>query len=94
MNRSGTVSREPARVMILVCGCGQTLDGLVDRDRLAARLTADPEVCGVAFPDRVCTQNGWENMAGKSWAERASTGWWSGPVCLSATINISVNCPD
>jgi heterodisulfide reductase subunit A2 len=56
------ISREPPRVMVIVCTCGPTLSKLFDPRQLARRLETDPAVDRVFFLEQTCTATGWEHL--------------------------------
>jgi heterodisulfide reductase subunit A len=56
------ISREPPRVMIAVCTCGDLLAELLDTQQLVRCLKADPAIAQVEFLEQTCTVTGWENL--------------------------------
>lgn len=57
--------REPPRVLAVVCTCGKSILEYTDENRLSARLKTDPEVSHVIFSERICTADGWNELAGQ-----------------------------
>jgi len=56
------VFREPPHVAVAMCTCGGTLDGAVDVDALKAWIENQAAVSQVEPIDRICTQEGWEEL--------------------------------
>jgi len=56
------ISREPPRVLIAVCTCGDLLAKLLDTQQLVRCLKVDPAVNQVEFLEQTCTVTGWENL--------------------------------
>ena len=57
--------REPPRVLAVVCTCGKSILTCIDENKLSARLKTDPEVNHVIFSERICTADGWDELAGQ-----------------------------
>ncbi len=66
------VSRQPPRVLVALCGCGDRVFDGVDREALAEWLGRDPSVAKVVFLDRVCTSAGWQQLAEAVGAHQAN----------------------
>ena len=56
------ISREPPRILIAVCTCGDLLAKLLDTQQLVRCLKVDPAVNQVEFLEQTCTVTGWENL--------------------------------
>ncbi len=56
------ILREPPRIMVAVCTCGDALSKLLEPKQLARRLEADPSVDQVLFIEQTCTAAGWDNL--------------------------------
>ena len=63
------VMREPPRIMVMLCSCGQRLAQSVDPQDVTQHLTDDPLVERVEFLEQICTATGWERLV-----ERVQTG--------------------
>ena len=71
------VSREPPRVLVAMCTCGEPSPGQIDVAGIAAGLEKDPTVTGVVTVQRACTAEGWEALskaAGQSLPNRLVIG--------------------
>ena len=53
------VSREPPRVLVVVCTCRQELNSLADLAAITTRLDRDPAVIGTILVDDLCGAQGW-----------------------------------
>jgi len=58
------VSREPPRVLVAVCTCGDALSKALDPQEIASHLKTDPIIAGIEFLERTCTSDGWEALIG------------------------------
>ena len=56
------VMREPPKVLVIVCTCGERLTQWVDPQKVAQRLTTDPLVDRVEFLEQICTATEWERL--------------------------------
>jgi heterodisulfide reductase subunit A len=56
------VMREPPKVLVVVCTCGERLTQSVDPQKVAQRLTTDPLVDRVEFLEQICTATEWERL--------------------------------
>ncbi|MCP4669294.1 MAG: CoB--CoM heterodisulfide reductase iron-sulfur subunit A family protein [Deltaproteobacteria bacterium] len=56
------VSREMPKVLAAICNCGGTLIDSADLEKLTASLKAQAAVSEVASINRMCTQEGWEEL--------------------------------
>ena len=56
------ISREPSRILVAVCTCGDLLAKLLDTQELVRCLKVDPAVDQVEFLEQTCTVTGWENL--------------------------------
>jgi len=57
------VSRQPPRVLVVVCTCGDRILPRSDRPRWIDRLKRNPVVQETIFIDHVCTGEGWQALA-------------------------------
>ncbi|MBW2065519.1 MAG: response regulator [Deltaproteobacteria bacterium] len=57
------VSRELPRVVAIVCTCGDVLKDILDLSELERWMTGISSVCGVSFIERMCTKEGWDEVA-------------------------------
>jgi heterodisulfide reductase subunit A2 len=57
------VSRQPPRVLVAVCTCGDRILPEGDRGPWTERLKRDPVVQETIFIDRICTAEGWQVLA-------------------------------
>lgn len=64
------VSREPARILVVVCRCSRPPGAALDAERLAALFKDDPEVLRVVCVEDVCTARGWESLVEAAEKER------------------------
>jgi heterodisulfide reductase subunit A len=60
---SPELMREMPRVMVAVCTCGKSNPACLDTKKLSQDLKTDPAVCHVFFPERICTPEGWAELA-------------------------------
>jgi heterodisulfide reductase subunit A len=58
------VTRQPPKVLVVVCTCTDQLMQWLDPQKVAQHLTADPLVNRVEFLDKICTATGWERLVG------------------------------
>jgi heterodisulfide reductase subunit A len=56
------VMREPPRILVMVCSCGERLSQWIDPQELTQHLTADPLVERVEFLEQICTATEWERL--------------------------------
>ena len=56
------VSREPPRILAVLCRCESNPKNDTALDVLSARLQQDPAVARVAFVDNICTTDGWQAL--------------------------------
>jgi heterodisulfide reductase subunit A len=56
------VSRQPPRILAVLCGCDGTLARAIDMPALATRLQKDPAIARVHTMQRICTAGGWEEL--------------------------------
>ena len=64
------VSRQPPKALIALCTSCPTLEGGVDMEQVAERVSRMPSVCEVSRVGSACTRQGWEEIK----AEAARTG--------------------
>ncbi len=57
------VSREPPRILAVVCTCGSAFSSRLDLDGVAAALAGDPALAAVVTLPRACTREGWQALA-------------------------------
>jgi len=57
------VSREPPRVLVVLCRCGERFSARIDMGTVQAGLEEDPLVVGVVQMDHLCTTGGWQVLA-------------------------------
>ncbi|MGD8702747.1 MAG: response regulator, partial [Desulfosarcina sp.] len=57
------VSREPPRILAVLCRCENDAQTATDLDVLTARLQQDPAVARVVIKERLCTAQGWADLA-------------------------------
>jgi heterodisulfide reductase subunit A len=53
-----SLTREPPRIMAVICSCGRTADGLLPSEFLSRSLRSDPAVAAVETVENLCTQDG------------------------------------
>jgi len=56
------VTREPPRVVVALCQCGDALTTALDQERLAAAVNLWGGSRQVVFVDQMCTREGWEDL--------------------------------
>jgi len=56
------ILREPPRVLVVICTCGDALGKISDLQELACCLSADPLVDGVELIEKTCTAKGWVSL--------------------------------
>ncbi|WP_372682544.1 response regulator [Desulfosarcina sp.] len=56
------VSREPPRILVVLCRCENNTATEFDLDALSARLQQDPAVARVVIQERICTAQGWNDL--------------------------------
>ena len=56
------VSREPPRILVILCRCDNSTATDDDLNNLLARLKKDPAVARVAILEHICTAEGWETL--------------------------------
>lgn len=66
------VSREPPRILVIICTCGDALSGHLNPERIRADLLTDPAVEQVEFLERVCTRQGEDALVQRLTASRAN----------------------
>jgi heterodisulfide reductase subunit A len=59
----GALSREPPRVMAVVCRCGRVDASLPQPEFLAGALRSDPAVAAVETVENLCTAAGWDHLS-------------------------------
>ncbi len=60
------VASEPPRMLVAICTCGHGANPLEGTDRLKDKLMGDPSVSQVIFADRLCSAEGWRDMADRT----------------------------
>ncbi|MBC2710778.1 MAG: FAD-dependent oxidoreductase [Desulfosarcina sp.] len=56
------VSREPPRILVVLCRCETSAETDSDLDALSARLKQDPAVTQVVVLEHICTADGWNAL--------------------------------
>ncbi|MGA6926254.1 MAG: response regulator, partial [Desulfosarcina sp.] len=56
------VSREPPRLLVVLCRCQTAKDEDLALDSLSERLKQDPSIARVAIMDGICTTEGWRSL--------------------------------
>ncbi len=56
------VTREPPRVVVALCQCGEALPTVLDQERLAAAVNLWGGSRQVVFVEQMCTREGWEQL--------------------------------
>ena len=56
------VSRDPPRILVILCRCENVTGTASGLDALSARLQQDPAVARVVIQQRICTAQGWEAL--------------------------------
>ncbi len=56
------IFKDPPKILVVICSCGDMLSKLVDTQQLVRHLDSDPAVDSVVFSERTCTAEGWENL--------------------------------
>jgi heterodisulfide reductase subunit A len=57
------VSRQPPRILAILCSCDGALTRAMDMQALETRLPKDPAVARVQVMERICTAEGWEKLS-------------------------------
>ncbi len=56
------VSREPPRVLVVICTCNHNFEDILNPETLQPELEKDPCVAGVLLIEQGCTTSGWEKL--------------------------------
>jgi heterodisulfide reductase subunit A len=56
------VTREPPRILVIICSCGERFARRVDPQKVTQHLAADPMVDRVEFLEQICTATEWERL--------------------------------
>ncbi len=56
------VSREPPKILVVICTCGETLLNGLDIDDITQQLIKDPFVNSVELLQQACTESGWNDL--------------------------------
>jgi len=56
------VMREPPKILVIICCCGERFAQQVDPQKVTQHLAADPMVDRVEFLEQICTATGWKRL--------------------------------
>ena len=56
------VSREPARLLMVICTCNKRLTRCIAPNRITEKFMEDPGIGHIHFTDTICTNQGWREL--------------------------------